>query len=157
MEGLLKGLEESIEQAQSLCAGIKKTATYASELVKETKARIEEVSKKEEAAIKEDEDLTSRKKEIEKVENVVKLSEESRARLKEAETLFAKLEEAKGAFEKSKATLLKDVASQKAEIVESNKSLTREWAAYNKREVELKAREENYKIRIAENLVRNVK
>jgi len=102
-------------------------------------------------------EVNKRSEAIKEIEDVVKLKAEADALMKEVASATDKLEQNRLAFEARRKSELTAIANAKAKNSNDSEMLAKEWSIYNKREVDLTARENNYKERVALSIVAGVK
>lgn len=157
MEQLLNAVKVVVGEAQKLCTAMQNAINYANNITREADAKLKTASDLEAKMEAWAKGLTERETKVSKIENVVKLGEDTKILMKEATELQARLESEKSAFNQTKTEAMRKIASETAKIADDNAMLVKEWDIYKKREAELKKKEEDYKERIAKSIVDNVK
>jgi len=156
MEKLLNAINIAVGEVQRLNNALLNAITYANSISKEAEIKIKAATEKEATNTLLADDLKTREAKVSKVENIVKIEEDGRILMKQNNNMLEKLETAQQAFNTEVAKKLKGIAEQTHKNADDRIGLEKEWAAYKKREVELKAREEDYKERIARNIIKGV-
>ena len=154
MNELLKALSMGVVETQKLIDSLVKVVNLANSLKKESDEKIAKALSKESENTRKADELAERENAVKRIENIVKLSEDAKALAKQNEEISAKLENMKTAFNTSIAAKLKEVSARTKKNLDYKIELDKEWAIFKKRETALKEMEDNYKDRIAKNIVK---
>lgn len=156
MQELLKAMQDSIANSQKLAICLQNAATYANNITREAEAKIKSASETEAKNVIKEKELSDREDKVSKIENIVKIEEAGRAMKMEFNSLSEKLANDTLSFNKYRGDSLKELAAISKKNAEDKVELDKAWVSYKKREADLKAREEDYKERIARNIIKGV-
>lgn len=157
MESLLKVIEALIAQIQKVSVALQETVKQVNEVQLEAGKKIKEASDKAASNVTRSSELDAREAAVAKIENAVALEAQGREALKQVGKKENELIDAKANFESYRARELATIRKEQGKNSEKEMELEKAWATYNKREADLKVREANYKERVAESIVNNVK
>ena len=135
MEELLKLIKDTIAQCKNVCATMQSAVGLAKEMTEKAVVKIKIADDKETLNTKASEYLVQRELKVEKIENVVKLDEESKTRERVTKELIAKLEKDQTTFETFKRNSLKEISEKGAKATSALNEANREWKLLNEEKV----------------------
>lgn len=156
MDELLKQIQDTIAQAKTICATMHSAISLAKDLTEKAAARIKVADDKEVLNIKASEYLAEREEKVLKTENIIKLDEESKVRMRETKELIAKLEAAQTKFETEKRKSLSDISAKNAKATSDTSEANREWKILNEAKKQFEIDKKNMREDILKEL-RNLK
>ncbi len=132
MDELLKLIQDTIVQAKGVCSTMQGAISLAKDLTEKAAARIKVADDKEILNVKASELLAEREEKTLRVENIIKIDEESKTRERNTSELIAKLEKSQTAFDLDKKTSLSDISEKSAKATSDLSEANREWKVLNK-------------------------
>lgn len=153
MDELMKMVQVTIAHAKNVCSTMQSAISLAKEMTEKAVAKIKVADDKETLNTKASEFLAEREVKIEKVENAVKLDEESKIRLAEVKKLITRLETAQSDFKTEKRKSLSDISAKNVKATNSLSEANREWKLLN----EAKAQYETDKKNMREDILKELK
>lgn len=153
MDELLKLVQDTIAQCKNVCATMQNAVGLAKNMTEKAVVKIKIADDKEVTNSKASEYLVQRELKIEKVENVIKLDEESKARERTTRELIAKLEKDQIAFAEEKKASLKDINTKSSTATSKLNEANREWKLLNESRVQF----EKDKVSMREDILKELK
>ena len=153
MEELMKLVQDILAQNKTVCSNMQSAIGLAKELTEKAALKIKVAEDKETVNSKASEYLAEREIKIERVENVIKLEEESKTREKVTGEKIAKLEKDTMAFGEKQKTSLQESGEKSAKAASALSEANREWKILN----DAKAQFEIDKKNMREDILKDLK